>query len=140
MEIKIFHKLPLEAVNIRMNIFVKEQGFSETLEIDENEERATHIVGFIDGKPAATSRFFYDERRGAYLISRIAVLKEHRGKGLGALIVKAAEEQIRAQKGKATVIHAQLRVKGFYESIGYTAYGDVDLEEGVEHIMMRKDL
>lgn len=140
MEIRVFHKLPLEAVNIRMNIFVKEQGFSEALEIDENEERATHIVGFIDGKPAATSRFFYDERRGAYLISRIAVLKEHRGKGLGALIVKAAEEQIKAQKGKTTVIHAQLRVKGFYESIGYTAYGDVDLEEGVEHIMMRKDL
>lgn len=138
MEIKVYDKLPTYAVEIRMEVFVKEQGFSKNFELDENETRATHLVGFIDGKMAATSRFFYDESRTAYLIGRIAVMKEHRGKGLGAEIVKAAEDEILKQGGNTAVIHAQLRARGFYESIGYTAYGDIDLEEGVEHIMMKK--
>lgn len=140
MEIKIFDKLPVYAVDIRMEVFVKEQGFSKDLELDENEGKATHLVGFINGNMAATSRFFFDENRNAYLISRIAVKKEYRGKGLGAEIVKAAEKEIIRLGGKRTVIHAQLRVKEFYETLGYTAYGDIDLEEGVEHIMMEKNL
>ena len=78
--------------------------------------------------------------RGAYLISRIAVMKEQRGKGLGGKIVKAAEDEIIKLGGKTAVIHAQLRVKEFYESLGYKAYGEIDLEEGVEHIMMKKEL
>lgn len=138
MEIKAYDKLPVYALEIRMQVFVKEQGFSKELELDENEKNATHLVGFSEGQMAATARYFFDEKRGAYLISRIAVMKEHRGKGLGAEIVKAAEDRIIAEGGKTAVIHAQLRAKGFYESIGYSAYGDIDLEEGVEHIMMKK--
>ncbi len=140
MEIKVYDKLPTYAVEIRMQVFVKEQGFSKDLELDENEQKSTHLVGFLDGHFAATSRFFYDENHKAYLISRIAVMKEHRGNGLGAEIVKAAEEEIRKLGGKRTVIHAQLRVKEFYESLGYCAFGEIDIEEGVEHIMMQKNL
>lgn len=140
MDIKIYDKLPVYAVEIRMQVFVKEQGFSKDLELDENEQKATHLVGFVDGHLAATSRFFFDESRGAYLISRIAVMKEYRGKGLGGKIVKAAEDEIVKLGGKTAVIHAQLRVKEFYESLGYKAYGEIDLEEGVEHIMMKKIL
>lgn len=138
MEIKVYDKLPVCAAEIRMQVFVKEQGFSKDLELDKNESRATHLVGFIDDKMVATARYFFDEKRGAYLISRIAVMKEHRGKGLGAEIVKACEDRIIKEGGKSAVIHAQLRAKGFYESIGYSSYGDIDLEEGIEHIMMKK--
>lgn len=138
MEIKVYDKLPVYAVEIRMQVFVNEQGFSKNFELDEFEKCATHLVGFIDGKMAATARYFFDARRDSYLISRIAVMKEQRSNGLGAEIVKAAEKQIVAEGGKSAVIHAQLRAKGFYEAIGYTAYGDIDLEEGVEHIMMKK--
>lgn len=140
MDIKVYDKLPVYAVEIRTQVFVKEQGFPKEIELDENEKRATHLVGFLDGSLAATARYFYDENRGAYLISRIAVMKKYRGRGLGAEIVKAAEDNIIAEGGKKAVIHAQLRAKGFYESIGYTPYGDIDLEEGVEHIMMEKYL
>ena len=140
MEIKVFDRLPKDAADIRIEIFVHEQGFSEDLEFDAYEEKSTHIVGYIDGKPAATSRFYYDESRNAYLIGRIAVKKEQRKKGLGGEIVTAAEKEIIKLGGKRTVIHAQLRVKEFYETLGYTAFGDIDLEEGVEHIMMEKEL
>ena len=140
MEIKVYDKLPTYAADIRVKVFVDEQGFSKDLEFDEFEEKATHIVGFCHGNFAATSRFYYHEGFNAYLIGRIAVLKEHRGKGLGGEIVTAAEEEIKKLGGTRTVIHAQLRVKEFYESLGYSAFGEVDLEEGVEHIMMQKNL
>ncbi|MDO4419356.1 MAG: GNAT family N-acetyltransferase [Ruminococcus sp.] len=140
MKIEVYDKLPTYAVDIRMQVFVKEQGFSKELELDEFEKTATHLVGFSNGESAATARYFFDKRREEYLISRIAVRKEHRGKGFGAEIVTAAEKEIIAKGGKSAIIHAQLRAKGFYESIGYNTYGDIDLEEGVEHIMMRKCL
>ena len=140
MEIKVFDKLPKDAADIRVEVFVDEQGSSRDLEFDDAEDKATHLVGFYDGKPSATSRFFFHEKYDAYLIGRIAVKKEYRGKGLGAEIVKAAEKEIIRLGGKRTVIHAQLRVKEFYETLGYRAFGDVDLEEGVEHIMMEKNL
>lgn len=140
MNIKVYSSLPKEAEDIRIRVFVDEQGFSKDLEFDEFENRATHIVGFVQEDFAATSRFFYSEKFNAYLIGRIAVKKAYRGKGLGSEIVTAAEEEIRKLKGKTSVIHAQLRVKEFYETLGYTAFGEVDLEEGVEHIMMKKVL
>ena len=140
MEIKVYDKLPTNAAEIRVKVFVDEQGFSKDLEFDDFEEKATHIVGFCNGDAAATSRFFYTENHNAYLIGRIAVLKEYRGKGLGGKIVTAAEEEIKKLGGTKTVIHAQLRVKEFYESLSYSAFGEVDLEEGVEHIMMQKNI
>ncbi len=140
MEIKEYSALPSSAEDIRRKIFVIEQGFAEELEFDENENKATHLVGYIDSKPAATSRFYFEESKNAYLIGRIAVLKEYRTMGLGSKIVKAAEERIIAKKGKAIVIHAQLRVKAFYESLGYSPISEIDLEEGVEHIWMGKTI
>lgn len=140
MKIKVYSTLPEEAKIIRTQVFVKEQGFSKDLEFDEYENIATHLVGFIDEDFAATSRFYYSKNHNAYLIGRIAVKKEHRKKGLGALIVAGAEEEIKKIGGEKAVIHAQLRVKKFYESIGYQAFGEIDLEEGVEHIMMEKSL
>lgn len=129
MEIKIYDKLPVYAVEIRMQVFVKEQGFSKELELDEFESIATHLVGFENDRMVATARYFFDTSRDSYLISRIAVMKEYRGKGAGAEIVKAAEKEIVKKGGKSAVIHAQMQAKGFYESIGYTSYGDIGLKK-----------
>ncbi len=140
MEIKEYSALPSYAEEIRRKIFVEEQGFSEELEFDENETKATHLVGFIDSKPAATARFYFEKSKDAYLIGRIAVMKEFRSMGLGSKIVRAAEERIINKNGNAIVIHAQLRVKAFYESMGYSPVSEIDLEEGVEHIWMGKEI
>ncbi len=135
MEIKVFHRLPEDAANIRVEVFVDEQGFSE--EFDSDDLNAIHFVGYIDGKAVATSRVLTlgDSK---YLIGRIAVLKVFRGKGLGSLIVKAAEEHIKSIGGKSISIHSQMRAAEFYEKIGYTKTGEFDEEEGFPHCMMVK--
>jgi predicted GNAT family N-acyltransferase len=40
--------------------------------------------------------------------------------------------------GERQVVHAQLPVRGFYEKLGFTAYGDVYEEAGIPHISMER--
>lgn len=74
MEIKIYEKLPKEAIDIRESVFVKEQGFKN--ELDDIDDTAKHIVIFDSFlNPIATCRFFYSEERKCYVIGRVAVKK-----------------------------------------------------------------
>ena len=137
MDIKVFYQLPEDAANIRVEVFVDEQGFSE--EFDSDDKNAIHFVGYIDGKAVAASRVLTlgDNK---YLIGRIAVIKVFRGKGLGSLIVKAAEEHIKRIGGKTVLIHSQLHAADFYEKLGYFKTGETDVEEGCPHCMMMKHI
>ena len=137
MDIKVFYQLPEDAADIRVEVFVDEQGFSE--EFDSDDKNAIHFVGYIDGKAVATSRVLTlgDNK---YLIGRIAVIKVFRGKGFGSLIVKAAEEHIKRIGGKTVLIHSQLQAADFYEKLGYVKTGETDIEEGCPHCMMLKQI
>lgn len=137
MEIRIFKQLPKDAVNIRTEVFVEEQGFKE--EFDSDDKTAIHLVGFLNNKSVATSRIIKKSDTD-YLIGRIAVRKAYRKLGNGALIVNAAEKEIEALGGKRIYIHSQERAAGFYIKIGYLPTGERDYEEGCPHVMLKKDL
>ena len=74
MNTKIFTILPQEAKNIRIEVFMKEQGFEN--EFDEIDTISHHIVVFDEGKPIGTCRFFKENNH--YTIGRVAVLKKYR--------------------------------------------------------------
>ena len=136
MEYRLFNFLPIEAREIREEVFVKEQGFEE--EFDSVDNIATHILAYDENKVVATCRFFKQENY--YLIGRIAVIKEYRGSGIGREMIRYAEEQIKIIGGKEIKIHAQLRAQGFYTKLGYLSTGDCDYDEGCEHIWMKKNI
>ena len=136
MEIKLFDKLPDEAKDIRVTVFVEEQGFNE--EFDSVDDIATHIVMYNRERPVATCRFYIKD--GSYLLGRIAVIKEYRGKHIGALLISKAEEEIKKRGGRKTVIHAQTRAKDFYLKQGYIDSGKNDFEEGCPHVWLFKNL
>ena len=50
------------------------------------------------------------------------------------------EDKARELGADKIVLSAQCRVRGFYEKCGYTAYGDIYLDEYCEHIRMEKNL
>lgn len=137
MTIKTYTKLPEEAAKIREEVFVREQGFRE--EFDTVDNSAYHVVLFEDGKAVATCRYFIDEN-GSYIVGRIAVLKEYRGRKLGSTVLTTAEEQIKQLGGKSVSLHSQLTATEFYEKLGYTAYGEIESEEDCPHIWMEKEL
>lgn len=133
-----YYTLPKEAVKIREEVFMCEQGFHE--EFDEIDRYAVHLVLFCDGIPEAACRFYQDQKKDEYLIGRLAVRKPCRGKGLGAVLLAAAEEKIRDRGGRAACLHAQRQAQAFYEKQGYTAFGDTDFDEGCPHVWMKKRL
>ena len=139
MIIKKFTPAPQQAIDVRIEVFVKEQGFRD--EFDDIDDIAMHFVAFDDTEcPIGTCRVFVSDDAQVYLLGRLAVVKEYRTKGLGSQIVEAAEDYVRSVGGKEIRLHAQCRVAGFYEKIGYTSYGEIEEEEGCPHIWMKKEV
>ncbi|MBE6576822.1 MAG: GNAT family N-acetyltransferase [Ruminococcaceae bacterium] len=136
-DIKIYSQLPREAMDIRIKVFVDEQGFVD--DVDEIDAEATHFVAYIGEKAIGTCRA-YKQADGAYIVGRIAVLRESRGQGIGSCLLNTAETNIKNIGGARVLIHAQLHAKGFYEFCGYTAFGDIEYEQGQPHIWLEKKI
>ncbi|WP_329887798.1 GNAT family N-acetyltransferase [Pseudoramibacter faecis] len=83
---------------------------------------------------------FYQDAFRAHHIGRIAVVRSHRGEGLGAKMVTAVEKVLRGRGVPTLQLSAQVRVQSFYEKLEYTAKGEIYLDEFCEHITMEKAL
>ncbi len=136
MEIKIYNALPPEAIQIRITVFVEEQGFKD--EIDEIDEIAAHLVAF-DGETAVATCRLFEEEDHKYIIGRLAVIRQYRGKHIGSELLEAAENIVQKNKGCGVYLHAQLSAKAFYEKQGYVASEGIDYEENCPHVWMRKE-
>lgn len=133
-----YDTLPEEAVRIRAEVFVQEQGFKQ--EFDGTDDRAVHLVMYVGGEPAAVCRYYWSSEKSAHVIGRVEVRKPFRGSGLGAGLLREAETQILADGGTQAWLSAQLRAEEFYEKQGYRAEGEVFLDEYCPHVWMKKIL
>ncbi len=134
-----YEQFPECAKEIREAVFVKEQGFRD--EFDETDASAVHIVVFDNaGVPVGTCRVFWNEERASYILGRLAVLKEHRGERLGSLIVREAEQYVQKTGQAQLALHAQCTASAFYEKLGYTAFGEIEEEQGCPHVWMKKSV
>jgi predicted GNAT family N-acyltransferase len=132
-----------DALSVRRAVFIEEQGVFETEEIDAYDgdpKRVTssiHVIAYLDGRPVATGRLLLDALPGqnAY-IGRVAVLREYRGCGLGRMVMLALQKEAQCRGYFGITVAAQLHAIRFYESLGYSAYGDVFLDAGIEHRLM----
>lgn len=138
MTAKIFDCLPDEAYHIREEVFIKEQGFEN--ELDDIDGVAVHIVMYDGEKPVATCRTFFDSGMESYIIGRVAVLREYRGRHIGAMIIAEAEKQIVKMGGKRSVLSSQQRAQDFYAKQGYSVFGELHYDEGCPHLWMEKAL
>ncbi len=138
MDIRIYNVLPQTAKNIRISVFLDEQGFKE--EFDDIDGIAKHIVIFDGEKAIATCRYFFSTERNCYLIGRVAVLPEYRKQHIGAKLLQTAENEIAKSGGKTVELSAQHTAVGFYEKQGYINLHDTHYEEFCLHTWMRKEL
>lgn len=130
--------LPIDAKEIRKSVFMEEQGFQN--EFDEIDDEAAHIVIYNEKElPIAVCRVFKDHGSDSYCLGRLAVVKDYRGKNIGAEVIKEAEKYVCAKGGHRIDLHAQCRVINFYEKLGFAQYGEMDDEEGCPHVWMRKE-
>ena len=134
---------------VRKEVFVGEQGVPEDLEYDAHDAGALHVLAVAeDGTAVGTGRLLYGEAAASHnggetsvgSLGRLAVAKEARGLGVGAALVRAVEEAAHARGLMAVDLHAQTHALGFYERLGYRAYGPEYLEAGIPHRAMRRSL
>lgn len=132
-------KMMDDALNIRKEVFVEEQGVPLKHEIDEYESIATHIIGYDqNGTPFATARFRNVSNTAK--IERVAILKSYRKQGYGKQLMQAIERIALDKNYNTLTLNAQCHAQSFYESLGYCAYGSIFLEEAIKHIAMKKSI
>ena len=134
---------------VRKEVVVREQGVPEDIEYDADDEVAVHVLAVReDGVPLGTGRLLHGEAAAAKTggdpavgsLGRLAVAQEARGLGIGVALVRAIEDAARARGLAAVDLHAQTHALGFYERLGYEAYGPEYPEAGIPHRAMRRVL
>ncbi|MFJ3901994.1 GNAT family N-acetyltransferase [Streptomyces sp. NPDC090025] len=134
---------------VRREVFVDEQGVPAELEYDSYDTTAVHVLAIrADGVPLGTGRLLHGSdatgKTGADAtvgsLGRLAVAKAARGLGVGAALVRAVEDAARARGLAAVDLHAQTQALGFYERLGYEAYGPEFPDAGIPHRAMRRAL
>lgn len=123
-----------KAFAIRMRVFVKEQGVPAEIELDSDDERATHFLAYAGKRPVGTARIV--AQHGSAKIGRMAVSKSYRGRGVGKKLLQRAAETAKKRGAKAIYLHAQVPVIGFYQSMGFRCVGPVFDEAGIPHRKM----
>jgi ElaA protein len=122
---------------LRRRVFIEEQGVSEADELDDLDPDCLHVLAVKDGIPVGSARIHIVSRVAK--VGRVCVLKPHRGTGLGAALIR---EAMIVSKGQADTVKlgAQLHALGFYEALGFIAYGPVYDDAGIDHRDMAQDL
>ncbi len=128
-----------ESKQIRLEVFVDEQGFENEFDQFDEVDKAFHFVLFEDSLAVATCRM-NKEQEGVYHIGRVAVKKEHRKKGYGAKVIAEAEDAAKGMGCTMITIGSQVQAVGFYISLGYTKAGEEYIEEGKPHVKVIKKL
>ena len=134
--IRDFNNLPDDALHLRKKVFVEEQGFCD--EFDDIDGRAIHFVLYENDMPIATCRIFVGDTKGSYILGRLCVLKEYRGRGIGSRILSAAEDKVKLLGGDKLSLHAQYQAREFYKKLGYSEYGEIEYEQHCPHIWLVK--
>ena len=127
-----------DAFAVRVAVFVDEQGIPRSEELDELDATAVHCVAYAGGVPVGAGRLLPGD--GYAKIGRMAVLAEHRGSGIGGMVLRALEREGAARGIRWFKLSAQVTARAFYERHGYTAIGDVYDEVDIPHIAMEKRL
>ena len=132
------HNLTEEIKDLRYKTFVLEQGIAYNDEFEGDEDSCIHCCLFLENVLIATARVGIE---GDFArISRIAVKKEYRQQGKGTAIVRYAEKKAKELNKRSILIIAQVQARGFYEKLGYKAFGETFIDAGLPHLKMKKPL
>jgi predicted GNAT family N-acyltransferase len=127
------------AMELRVRVFVDEQGVDPGEELDQLDEQSLQIVGLDETGVIATCRL-RDLGGGEWKLERMVVDRRLRGRGVGARLLAGAEREARERSAAEVVLHAQRHAESFYAANGYVSEGDTFLEAEIEHVRMRKAL
>ncbi|WP_237665592.1 GNAT family N-acetyltransferase [Tetragenococcus koreensis] len=119
------------SIFIRMNVFVFEVQISLQDEFDLNDtDEAIYAVAYQGDLPVSTARLLKIDEENVR-ITRVATLKEYRGKHLSSEILKRLEDYSRTVGYKKVDIHSEVAALAFYLKCGYQLSSDIYYEDSV---------
>ena len=126
-----------EILRVRAEVFVVEQACIYQ-DLDLKDKRAYHLFCEIDGEMVAYLRIL--DKGVSYpeiSIGRVLTRETNRRIGLAREMMQNAILFIKEELGERHIrISAQLYLKRFYESLGFSVTSDIYLEDDIEHIEM----
>ena len=125
----------IDAIRIRVDVFIKEQKFKPGWEPDEDDKKSKHFIAIIDNKIVATARVRETESKG-YKIERMAAKKEYRKKGIGKGLVDYIINDINKLNPKRIWMQSQVQAQKFYQKCGFKIISKSYNLYGIEHIDM----
>lgn len=123
---------------IRFTVFVEEQSCDPTQEMEEIDKTCQHWLAMDTTTQQAigTARCI-PYKKDSCAIGRVAVLKEHRGRGAGAALTRAALDYAHASGYRQAIIHAQQDKEAFYAKLGFIVSDPaIFYEENMPHVKM----
>lgn len=130
-----FSTLCNAAFALRREVFVWEQKVPEAEEHDADDMTATHFVAILEGEVVGTLRLI--DKPEHIKIGRVAVRQAFRGQGIARQMMLAAMDHARAKGRDRFFLTAQTDKLGFYERLGFTAFGPQFDDAGMPHRAMR---
>ena len=125
------------ALAVREEVFIKEQGVPSSIERDDNDDRAIHVIASHENEIIGTARLTTDlEAR----IGRVAVIKKWRRQGIAGLLLNALEDEARKLGFTEMTLHSQSYVNQLYLNHGYVQNGPEFSEADINHVPMTKRL
>ena len=120
------------AMQVRMMVFVKEQGVPVALECDSFDAVSQHVLAVDrNGKAIGKGRLLPDGHVG-----RMAVLPEWRSKGVGTALLGTLIEAAEENGVQKLALNAQMGAVAFYARFGFAPVGSEFIEAGILHIAM----
>lgn len=136
---EVNNKYDLEKViEIRKNVFIKEQNVPLEIEIDGLDPEAEHFIAYLDDRPIGCARI--RTNKNYVKLERIAILKKHRGKGFGTVLTKFLIDYCRNENFGEIILHSQTYVVDFYKKLGFKIRGKPFFEADIEHFEMYLDI
>lgn len=122
--------------DLRRQVFIDEQGVSETDEQDGRDNEAIHVLLRVGDTPVGAMRLRVVDGMGK--VERVCVSPDNRSNGHGSGLVRWAVAHFRERDGiKGVKVGAQTHAIGFYEALGFEAYGPEYLDANIPHRDMR---
>ena len=128
-------ELEIAAKLVREKVFIDEQNIAADDEWDELDAVSTHFVVRDDEQVIATARLLQNDS-----IGRVAVLKSHRGLGVGYELMAFIIDYAKQTQRQNLKLSAQVHAISFYQRLGFKQQGSEYLDCGIPHVDMHMSL
>jgi predicted GNAT family N-acyltransferase len=130
-----------DAIALREEVFVREQGVPAEEEVDGRDAEALHLVALepsAKGRVIGTLRLLFDGE--VVKVGRVAVAAGWRRRGVATQMLEEALAEARRRGSARARLSSQVSAVEVYEGVGFAVESGVFEEAGIPHVWMGRSL